>query len=312
VPTASHKKTAQRSATHRIAIASLWPGAKRALHLWHLASLDAPTVALVWAFSFAWAAGTRLPLHTAVIIALVVFAVYVCDRLLDGRAAIGSQVEDRLRERHYFHWQHKRVLAPLAVAAAAVAAILVFACIPVVARERGSALAAVSLAYMARVHQSQFSFRRSSRPLFPLIFTKEMLVGVFFAVGCALPAMSSALAASVATRFALLGTLALFAALAWLNCIAIEQWESESPRHNGPALRTSAYCLATIGLAAAIVLCPMLPRVSLLLIAAAVSAMLIALLDRTRSFLSPVTLRALADFVLLTPALLIPVTRMVR
>jgi hypothetical protein len=277
-----------------------------------LASLDAPTVALVWACSFAWATGTRLPLHTAAIIALVVFSVYVCDRLLDARAAIGSHVEDRLRERHYFHWRHKRVLAPLAIAAAGIAAIFAFVYMPAVARERGSALAAASLAYMARVHQSLFAFRRSSRPLLAPIFTKEMLVGVFFAVGCALPAMSTALAAPDATRWVLLGTLVLFATLAWLNCIAIEQWESGSPHRNGPALRTSAFCLAIIGLAAAILLCPTLPRVALLLIAAALSALLIALLDRIRGFLSPVTLRAMADLVLLTPVLLILVARMVR
>ena len=267
---------------------------------------------MVWAFSFAWAAGTRLPLHTGAIIALVVFAVYVCDRLLDARAAIGSQLEARLRERHYFHWRHRRVLAPLAIAAAAVAAILVFACIPSVARERGSALAVASLAYMARVHQSQFSFPHRSRPFFPPIFTKELLVGVFFAAGCALPAMSSALAASVAMQCAFLGMVALFAALAWLNCFAIEQWESGSPHCYDPSVRTSAFCLAMTGLAAAILLCPLLPRVALLLVAAALSALLVALLDRIRSFLSPVTLRAFADLVLLTPLLLISVARMVR
>ena len=312
VPTTSLNPTAHRYATHRIAIASLKPGAGRLLRLWHLASFDAPSVALVWAFSFAWAAGTRLPMQAAAVMVLGVWTVYVGDRLLDARAALRSHAQHRLRERHFFHWRHRKVLAPLAAIAGAATAVLVLACIPVVARERDSVLAAASLAYFARVHHSQLSGARRTRPFFPPLVTKELLVGVLFAIGCALPSFGRALAEPLAARLALLTVLLVFATLAWLNCHAIERWESDSPHRRGPTLKSCGLCLATIGLAAAMLLSPAYPRPALLLAAAALSAVLLVLLDRIRASLSPVTLRAAADLVLLVPALLIPITWVAR
>jgi hypothetical protein len=44
----------------------------------------------------------------------------------------------------------------------------------------------------------------------------------------------------------------------------------------------------------------------LLILAGAVSALLLALLDRLRTHLTPLAIRAAADLVLLTPALLTP------
>lgn len=56
--------------------------------LWHLSSLDAPTVAVVWSLGFGWAAGVRLPFWVPVLIALGTWAVYIGDRLLDARSAL--------------------------------------------------------------------------------------------------------------------------------------------------------------------------------------------------------------------------------
>ena len=58
------------------------------LALWHLASLDAPTVAVTWSLAFAWAAQVRLPGWIPLLLALACWAVYVADRLLDARAAL--------------------------------------------------------------------------------------------------------------------------------------------------------------------------------------------------------------------------------
>ncbi|MGP8253641.1 MAG: hypothetical protein ACLQHF_16550 [Terracidiphilus sp.] len=306
------KTTAEDRTAQRRRRASRAGTALASLHLWHLASLDAPTVALAWAFSFAWAAGTHLQLQAAAVIALGVWTVYVGDRLLDARAALRRQSEHRLRERHYFHWRHRRVLAPLAAVAGAAAAILVLGCIPVVARERDSVLAAVSLAYFARVHQTQLSAARRTRPFFPPLVTKELLVGVLFAVGCALPALGAAWTTPVDARWVLLGCVAFFAALAWLNCHAIEQWESGAGRRSDHALAGFAFGLASLGLSGGLLLCPGHPRPALLLAAAALSALLIALLDRIRPQLAPVTLRAAADLVLLAPALVIPFVGLLR
>jgi hypothetical protein len=62
------------------------------LRLWHLMSLDAPTVAVIWSLSFAWAAGVHLPRWIPVLLALGTWAVYVGDRLLDTRSALRSGI----------------------------------------------------------------------------------------------------------------------------------------------------------------------------------------------------------------------------
>jgi hypothetical protein len=289
------------------------------LEAWHLTSLDAPTVALVWACSFAWATGTHLQLKAAAVIVLAVWTVYVGDRLLDARSSLRQHAEHRLRERHYFHWRHRRILAPMAVLAAVAVAILVLACIPVVARERDSVLAAASLAYFARVHHSQLSTARTRRPFFPPLVTKELLVGVLFAVGCALPSLGAAWTAQANTRWVsrgiwisnpiLIGCIAFFATLAWLNCHAIERWESQTLHTTDLSLAGFALGLALLGLGAALMLFSAHPRPALLLASAALSALMIALLDRIRPQLAPITLRAAADLVLLAPAVVIFVAR---
>ncbi len=306
------KTTAQDCTAQRGPGASRTRAALAPLHLWHLASLDAPTVALAWAFSFAWAAGTHLPPLAAAVIVLAVWTVYVGDRLLDARTVLRQHTEHRLRERHYFHWRHRRVFLPLAVVAGAAAAVLVLGCIPKVARERDSLLAAASLAYFARVHQSQLSTVRSTRPFFPPIVTKELLVGVLFAVGCALPALGAAWSAPASVRWVLIGCVAFFAALAWLNCHAIEQWEMAPERRGNLSPTRFALGLATLGLGAALLGAFTYPRPALLLAAAALSALLIALLDRLRQRLAPVTLRAAADLVLLAPAIAILAMKVVQ
>ena len=54
------------------------------------------------------------------------------------------------------------------------------------------------------------------------------------------------------------------------------------------------------------------PRPAALLACAATAALLLAALDRLRSRLTPVTLRATADLALLTPALLLALTPLLR
>jgi hypothetical protein len=163
---------------------------------------------------------------------------------------------------------------------------------PAGARERDSVLAVASLAYFTRVHAG-----RASR-----IFSKEMLVGVLFTVGCALPAWSRA-------DWRLLAVpVVFFAALAWLNCRAIEAWESH--RQMKTAYIAGAIALAGIMLARTVA--GYCLRESALLFAGAASAMLLAALDRFRDRIGAVTLRAAADLALLTPALLLAAAWLVR
>jgi len=264
------------------------------LRLWHLASLDAPSVAMVWSLAFAWAAGIHLPLWIPPLLALAVWSVYVADRLLDARSALRSTQIHRLRDRHFFHWRHRRVLLPMAVAAAAAAACLIFGFMPPLVLERNSVLAAASLVYFTRVHTA-----RKHAPF----LSKELLVGLLFTAGCVLPALSRAELPRHALLWTLLVPAAVFALLAWLNCHAIDRWEAHPPSNRSAILLLAALlALAAIALAA---FPSTQPRSAALLLAAALSALLIALLDRLRAHLAPLALRALADLVLLTPALLL-------
>jgi hypothetical protein len=286
------------------------PLALRPLALWHLASMDAPTVAVVWAFGFAWAAGVRLAAWVPLLLALTVWAVYVFDRLLDARAAMRAVELGRLRERHYFHWRHRRVLLPLAAAAACAATGLILAFMPMAARERGSVLAAASLAYFARVHSG-----RRARPFLSALLTKELLVGVLFTVGCALPVFG-ALRAAHAALWPLACAAAFFAPLAWLNCHAIDRWESDATAtRNKPRARSSfvaACVLAVLGTLLALAVSFFFPRAGALLASGAVSALLLAVLDQRREKLGAVALRAAADFVLLAPAPLLALAWLAR
>ncbi|HET7103503.1 MAG TPA: hypothetical protein VFI20_05410 [Terracidiphilus sp.] len=265
------------------------------LRLWHLASLDAPTVAVVWALGLAWTAEIHLPLWMPVLVALGSWTVYIGDRLLDARSGIRAEALHDLRERHFFHWRHRRVLIPLAAASACAAAIIIFAFMPQAARRLNFTLAAAALAYFCGVH--------SPRPPLRLHFiSKECLVGLLFAAGCALPALSHWHMAGAAhsSLLPLALPIAFFACLAWLNCHAVERWES-----GGSSQTTVAStALVAAGSFAAWLLASSYPRSAMLLLAAAASALLLLLLDRLHERLTPLALRAAADLVLLTPLFL--------
>ena len=269
-------------------------GLPRALAFWHLASLDAPTVAVVWSLAFAWVAEIHLPRWVPVLLALATLAVYIGDRLLDARTALRSNRLDALRERHFFHWRHRRRLLPVAIAAAAAAAAIIFTLMPLVNRERGSVLGLAALAYFSGVHLPR-------RPRWLARFcTKEFLVGVIFTAGCALPTLSRL--AHETSRFVLFASIfAFYAALAWLNCFAIAHWESEQTR----SIRIPALSIAALGLILALACAAASPRSAALLVAGSASALLIAAFDRFRARLSPLTLRVAADLVLLTPIFLL-------
>jgi hypothetical protein len=270
----------------------------RWLRLWHLASLDAPTVAVIWSLAFAQAASIRLPSWVPTLLALGTWAVYVGDRLLDALAAIRSGDLSQLRERHYFHWHRRRALIPLAVSAAVIAAIIIFAVMPPQLRERDSALAVAALAYFSTVHLPHGQTIRRFRPV-----SKELLVGVLFTAGCALPTLSrlSAHATFDAQFWLLLVAIAVFALLAWLNCYAIEQWESRASSR----IFVSACIVGLVSLLFALVAYHVAPNVSALLIAGSTSAFLFALFDSFRDGLSPLSLRIAADLFLLTPMFLL-------
>jgi len=272
--------------------------ASRVLGLWHLASLDAPTVAVVWSLAFASVAKIHLPVWVPVLLALATWSIYIGDRLLDVRTALRLGTLHALRERHFFHWRHRRLLLPFAGLASLVAAGIIFTCMPAIARERNSVLAVAALAYFSGVH---LPHHRSQR--FAALLSKEFLVGLLFTAGCALPTLSRLWLVHTAPRafFLWIVPVVFFAALAWLNCSAIDCWESRAASR----IVTHAGLLTLAGLAFAALLAYAEPASAALLRAGCASSGLLALLDRFRNRLTPVFLRAAADLVLLTPLALL-------
>ena len=262
------------------------------LRLWHLSSLDAPTVAAVWSLGFAKAAGVRLPEWGPVLLILVTWCVYISDRLLDARSAQSARQIHRLRQRHHFHWRHRRVFFPLALAAACMSAWIVISFMPSEARERNALLAMAGVAYLSSVH---------TRTKFRALLPKELLVGVIFTAGCVLPTIGRT--ENIFAAF--LVVMVFFAALAWLNCHAIERWEAVGESCSDPQILPAAGLLAMAGFLGAIILFAAHSSEAALLGTGAASAVLLVLLDGIRGRLTPLALRTAADLVLLTPLVLL-------
>jgi hypothetical protein len=289
------------------------------VRLWHLGSFDAPTVAVVWMLGLAWSAKISLPVWNPVLLALVAWAVYIADRLLDARASLSAFSHHRLRQRHRFHWRHRRFLVPAAIAATLVAACIVFGLMPTAARERNSVLATAALAYFTGVHSRQKRLPAEREPLptspapvepsrlwRPAAFlSKELLVGLLFTAACALPVIGRAATDPGRAHWPLFASAVFFAALAWLNCHAIERWESPEKGPRVSNVFAPAISLAIAGVLLATIFSAAHPRTAALIEAGAVSALLISLLHGLRSHLTPLALRAAADLVLLTPAFLL-------
>jgi len=284
--------------------------APRPLAVWHMASLDAPTVAVVWTLGFACAAEVRLPLWVPALVGLVTWAVYIVDRLLDARSALASMQPSRLRHRHRFHWRHRRLFSTLAAVAAlgALAIILIF--VPLAARERGAALGLATVAYFSGVHARRNPVSRlgwlpgPGRILDRIPFNQvgnEVLVAAIFTCGCMLPVWPRAeLISNPLWPLALVA--AFFALLAWLNYHAIGRWEAGAAcRH----ITTAGFILAITGVASGTALYQSHRTAALLIASGAGSAFLLALLNRNRSMLTPLALRASADLVLCLPVLLL-------
>jgi hypothetical protein len=291
-------------------------GVASPIALWHLLSLDAPTVAALWVWFVARACQMRLPLAVPAAMYLVVWMVYAADRLLDARAVNdaghGAAGED-LEARHYFHHRHRRAFAAgVAVAGAAVAALfprLEPAAVPLYLVE-GALLAAWFLV----LHATSSGHR----------LPKEIAVGLFFSAAVFIPTVARApFAIGSSLRVAMLPCAVLFGALCSLNCLFIYAWEHEGEAFAGsrPAHATTRLAVGSLqalargialgGVALAVLYAVTARQLALaqIPIACALAAILLLLLDRNRRRLSRLDLRAAADLALLTPVLFLPILR---
>ena len=259
---------------------------------WHLLSLDAPTVAMLWAWSLAHAVGVDPSACSLAVLGIGTWLIYVADRLLDGR---GTARLNELRERHFFHARHARALLIAAVTASTMLLFLITR-MPAADRRADAWVFAGVVVYAAIVHQ----------PLVRIRFPRELVVGVVFACACAVPAWSG----SGDLRAELVALVAVFAALCFLNCTAIHAWEHS--RHQRWS-RVTLLALCVAGAATGISFAMRTMEGVRLAVALLASALLLLALDRdqrrasrkTDAGLSPLALRILADAALLTPLLLL-------
>lgn len=235
----------------------------------NLVALDAPAVAVVWQRFLA--AQFRIPSApvVSVVLGLVVWAVYLLDRVWDAHH---GQVHT---DRHQLAAAYPTLF--LLAAGAAVAAGAVGCWFLPAAVVRAGAVVAVGVAaYLALVHVVAARWLD--------VGGKELLVGVGFAAGVAVP-----LIAGEEPPSAWLPAVAAFGLLCWLNCRLIDRWES----HRGFSLAEGALAAAGVATAA---FAP--DRIAFAL--AAATALLLAVhvcLGRHR----PRAARLFADAALLTP-----------
>ncbi|CAN5446977.1 hypothetical protein BH10ACI4_BH10ACI4_12140 [soil metagenome] len=273
----------------------------RALHLWHLLSLDAPTVATLWTWFVARAAGLHLPASALAAMFVAVWMLYAADRLLDARQLFSDPLHtDELEARHLFHHRHASAFLATLAACAIVLAFLLHHLLPQ-ALELYTILGVLLFSWFLLIHARAAGNR----------LPKELAVGIFFPAAVFIPTV----ARLPQIRLALLPHALLFAAVCTLNCLAIYAWEHPASDTNSStaahwttryATRRLQTLAATITFAA-IAFAAITRTTTLwpLSCAAALSALLLLLLDRQHHRLSPLTFRAAADLALLAPLLLL-------
>lgn len=269
----------------------------RIIDLWHLLSLDAPTVAMLWTWFLARTTHIGLPRTAVLAMGTAVWMLYAADRLLDSRAIPHAPARPELEARHYFHRNHQRAFRRGILAASTVLALLLPRLSPQSVRLY-LVLGTLLFGYFVLIHAT--AAPNSHR------LPKEIAVGVFFSAAIFIPTV----AGDPSLRPALVPGAVLFATLCSLNCLFIYRWE-HSATHPATHPATSI----------ALRFLPLLARIAALIglvlalmdrslpwpvpAACTLASILLLLLHRHRHRLAPTTLRAAADLCLLTPLLLL-------
>ncbi len=269
--------------------------ARKPFWLWfHLLSLDAPLVALVWQDWWSRSVGMPLPGSQRMILGLGVWMIYLADRLADTARGLPN---DSATARHRFARVGRTPLLVLTALCGAVLMILT----PWVLRAGqfggGLALLAAAGAYFWLIH------RRSSQS-WTARLPKEAVVGGMFALGTAFFALCRP--SIPAGRF--VAAVALFGGVCFLNCALITSWErnvcdqrdpfsllNAFPRLSAHGLRSLCWCLAGMAGVAG------LAMHTTIFLPVALGALALGTLGHWHRRIAPDALRSLADAVLLTP-----------
>jgi len=268
--------------------------------LWHLLSLDAPTIAALWVWFIAAADHVRLPTPSIAAMFIAVWMLYAADRLLDTRLLDSqSRQEQHLEARHYFHHRHRSLfLAGILLASAALAPLLLR--LSTEAVHLYLILGGLLFGYFILIHATRSAHR----------FPKEIAVGIFFAAATFIPTV----ARRPELRLPLLPSALLLATLCSLNCLFIYAWEHDPQRPSAPDHPTHATTRFALRHLPLFALAITLAGTALAIfyhrapwpipLAAALSAALLLMLHHRRHDIAPLSLRAAADLVLLTPLFL--------
>lgn len=274
----------------------------------NLLSLDAPLVAVAWLAVFAktW----RLVYHpweAYVALGLVVWIIYVVDRLID--ASLRKDTPERCEPRHLFHWKYRKAFAASAGLAGVAALFLVIRYMPY--SIFGYLFVAVVLigAFFGLSLLSQQDANE-------IPYMKNILAGLTFAYGVGLLAsvynQSADFYLTMRSR-----EMICFAVLCIMNISAIDLWEHANRSQDTEVKATDELALTLplvlLGLSAIVFAYQANPHpedvVDYGLIrrsffyAILTGAALLYVLNRTRNRFHMDTLRVLADVALLIPVL---------
>ena len=290
--------TAAQTPPRTASFSHLTTATRNPLTLWHLLSLDAPTVAALWTWFIASANHLRLPAVSIVAMFLAVWMLYAADRLLDARNIEISSSSD-FEARHYFHHRHRRAFLTGIIAASITLAILLPRLEPQ-AIHLYLILGGLLFGYFILIHATSSAHR----------LPKEIAVGLFFAAATFIPTV----ARRPDLRISLFPLAILFATACSLNCLFIYTWEhsslasSDHLTHAATQLALSKLPSLTTTLILLSAAFSLLDRQASWCIPCAIttSTILLFLLHHRRHNTARLTLRSLADLALTTPLLLLP------
>ena len=257
-------------------------------------SIDAPIVAVLWQLLLARVAGVDFGWAPPVVLAISVWLAYAADRWIEG----WRLDEDVIRTpRHHFYKEYRWPVAVLWIAALAADVAIAFARLDARDIAAGFLLIAAVAAYLLS-HQLVHRDRAWRAP-------KELCVAALLSAGAVV------FVTETPQPGALMLPLAFFALLCFTNCALISVWEREVDRAHGQTslalgasdherlIRQLPLMIAVVSAAAAI---PFAGAARDAAISAAVSAVLLALVDRLEQSAGGQPARVLADVALMTPA----------
>lgn len=265
----------------------------------NLLSLDAPLVAVAWLYIFAktWRVD-YLPTTTYVTLGMVVWVIYVVDRLLDG--IMKGEGGEKLEARHEFHFKHRKAFCVIAAVVGLAALVLVIA--QFMTKIYGYAIFA-GLMVSGFFTLSVFS----SKAQHEIPYAKNVIAGLAFAYGTAM--LAFAYTGFEGNSLLKSPELICFAVLCILNISAIDLWEHANHSSDLEIKATDELALTLpITLLGAAALVFAMKESELITrpfyYAILTGAGLLHILNRTRARFSPDALRVLADVALLVPFLI--------